>query len=50
MCGVVHLSAERIPDRERRLAMMNELQRHRGPDGGVGGCTRRGRLALPTVR
>jgi len=36
MCGIVgiiNLSKEAIPELNRRLSVMNELQRHRGPDG-----------------
>ena len=36
MCGIagaVNLSLESIPELPRRLGVMNELQRHRGPDG-----------------
>jgi asparagine synthase (glutamine-hydrolysing) len=36
MCGIagaLALSPEPIPDLDRRLAVMNHLQRHRGPDG-----------------
>ena len=36
MCGIagaVNLSLESIPELQRRLGVMNELQRHRGPDG-----------------
>ncbi len=36
MCGIagaLHLSGGPIPDLDRRLGVMNDLQRHRGPDG-----------------
>jgi len=36
MCGIagaINLSLERIPHLARHLAVMNDLQRHRGPDG-----------------
>ncbi len=36
MCGIAgafNLSLEKIVDLNRRLAVMNELQKHRGPDG-----------------
>lgn len=36
MCGIagaLNLKRDRIPDLERRLRVMNETQRHRGPDG-----------------
>jgi asparagine synthase (glutamine-hydrolysing) len=35
MCGIagaVHVRGEQVPDLERRLAVMNELLEHRGPD------------------
>jgi asparagine synthase (glutamine-hydrolysing) len=36
MCGIagmIQLDAERIPDLEKRLGVMNTVQKHRGPDG-----------------
>ena len=36
MCGIagsLNLSSTRIPDLTRRLSVMNDLQKHRGPDG-----------------
>jgi len=33
IAAVLSLDSHPIPDLERRLAVMNELQRHRGPDG-----------------
>ena len=33
IAGIIALSGEPIPDLERRLEVMNHLQRHRGPDG-----------------
>jgi asparagine synthase (glutamine-hydrolysing) len=33
IAGVAHLRKGRIPDLERRLRVMNSLQKHRGPDG-----------------
>ena len=36
MCGIagaLHLSLGQIPDLNKQLNVMNQLQRHRGPDG-----------------
>ena len=33
IAGVVSLSLEQVPNLARRLRVMNELQKHRGPDG-----------------
>lgn len=33
IAAVLSLRGQPVPDLERRLAVMNELQRHRGPDG-----------------
>ena len=33
IAGVTRLSGHPVPELERRLAAMNQLQRHRGPDG-----------------
>jgi asparagine synthase (glutamine-hydrolysing) len=49
MCGVagiLHLSAEPIPQLASGLRVMNELQRHRGPDGCGQWENRRGSVGL----
>lgn len=33
IAGAIHLSSGQVPDLTDRLEVMNELQRHRGPDG-----------------
>jgi len=33
IAGILNLSSESIPDVQRRLAVMNEMIKHRGPDG-----------------
>ncbi|MFN5513846.1 MAG: asparagine synthase (glutamine-hydrolyzing) [Cyanobacteriota bacterium] len=36
MCGIsglLHLSSKRVPHLQQRLEVMNQLQKHRGPDG-----------------
>jgi asparagine synthase (glutamine-hydrolysing) len=33
IAGIIDFYTQKIPDLTRRLAVMNELQAHRGPDG-----------------
>ena len=46
VAGVLHLSAEPVPGLAATLAVMNDLQRHRGPDGSGQWQHRRGHVGL----
>jgi asparagine synthase (glutamine-hydrolysing) len=50
IAGVMHLRREPIPGLSRQLEVMNELQRHRGPDGEAIWCHDRRQIGLAHLR